>query len=485
MKLSTKSWVSMLGGISLLMLIACGGSGSKTIPPPTIHNEWTWMTGADVASQPGVYGTQGMPATTNTPGARVYPCWWTDRSGNFWLFGGYGFDSNPLSGGGYGGDLNDLWRYSNGEWTWVGGGDVIEQQGAYGTLGVSSPSNVPGGRWEAVSFTDASGNFWLFGGLGLDSVGTRGQLNDLWRYSNGQWTWMGGSNLAAQPGVIGSEPPGVYGTKGVPSAGNVPGARMDASTWADPSGNLWLFGGEGLDSNANFGILNDLWRFSNGEWTWVSGSNTINQFGAYGTIGTPGPANIPGARTNATTWVDATGNLWLFGGFGNDVNGLVCQQDLVCLLNDLWKYSNGEWTWMGGSDVANQYGIYGTQGTASQGNFPGARQDAAAWVDMSGNVWLFGGHGFDSTVGPPEVFGDLNDLWTYSNGEWAWMSGSNFSGESGAYGTKGTPASGNVPGARLGTARWLDSSGNLWLFGGEALFMPQTPKFNDLWKYQP
>ena len=35
----------------------------------------------------------------------------------------------------------------------------------------------------------------------------------------------------------------VYGTKGVPAAGNVPGARDYAVAWADSSGNLWLFGG--------------------------------------------------------------------------------------------------------------------------------------------------------------------------------------------------------------------------------------------------
>jgi hypothetical protein len=29
---------------------------------------------------------------------------------------------------------------------------------------------------------DASGNFWLFGGLGMDSTGTLGYLNDLWKF---------------------------------------------------------------------------------------------------------------------------------------------------------------------------------------------------------------------------------------------------------------------------------------------------------------
>jgi hypothetical protein len=46
--------------------------------------------------------------------------------------------------------------------------------------------------------------------------------------------------------VIGCEPTcaagglwGVYGTQGAASASNAPGARSDASSWIDVSGNLW------------------------------------------------------------------------------------------------------------------------------------------------------------------------------------------------------------------------------------------------------
>ena len=68
-----------------------------------------------------------------------------------------------------------------------------------------------------MNWTDAAGNVWLFGGLGYDSAGTLGYLNDLWKYSAGQWTWMGGSNVGNQEGT--------YGTQGTAAAGNVPGAR--------------------------------------------------------------------------------------------------------------------------------------------------------------------------------------------------------------------------------------------------------------------
>jgi len=37
-------------------------------------------------------------------------------------------------------------------------------------------------------------------------------------------------------------------------------------------GNLWLFGGSGyISSGPSGGLLNDLWEYSNGQWTWMSG----------------------------------------------------------------------------------------------------------------------------------------------------------------------------------------------------------------------
>jgi hypothetical protein len=122
---------------------------------------------------------------------------------------------------------------------------------------------------------------------------------------------------------------GIYGTLGVGSAGNTPGARVGAAIWIDSSGNIWVFGGDGYDSVGNVGALNDLWEYSAGQWTWVAGSNTVGQQGIYGTLGTAAPANIPGARLQASSWLDSTGNFWLFGGDGYDTDGY---------LNDLWKY---------------------------------------------------------------------------------------------------------------------------------------------------
>jgi N-acetylneuraminic acid mutarotase len=361
--------------------------------------EWTWMSGSNSWWQPGVYGTKGVPAATNVPGARDPACSWMDSSGNLWLFGG----EVDASSSGLEGYLNDLWRYtpSTGEWTWMSGSNSMNQSGVYGTKGLPAASNVPGARQNAVSWTDSSGNLWLFSGYGFDANGNQDLLNDLWKYTplTGVWTWMKGNNSVDQLGV--------YGTKGVPAAGNEPGARGSSVTWSDSSGNLWLFGGYGYDGAGFGGELNDLWMLtpSTGEWTWMSGSNSGNQWGVYGVKSVPAASNVPGARQNAVSWTDSSGNLWLFGGWGYDASGVDYE------LNDLWMLtpSTGEWTWMSGSNSVNQSGIYGTQGVPAAGNEPGARGQAVSWTDSSGNLWLFGGVGYDANG----LQGTLNDLWKY------------------------------------------------------------------------
>ncbi len=76
-------------------------------------------------------------------------------------------------------------------------------------------------------------------------------------------------------------------------------ARENESiSWTDSHGNLWLFGGYGYGSTTSSGYLNDLWRYdpATNQWTWMSGANTIDQVGVYGTKGVPAAANVPGAR---------------------------------------------------------------------------------------------------------------------------------------------------------------------------------------------
>ncbi|MGD0681639.1 MAG: kelch repeat-containing protein [Terracidiphilus sp.] len=447
------SCVFIFAAIAAITTTSCGG--------PTVHNEWTWVSGSNLTFQVGSYGTQGSPAASNIPGARGGSATWTDKAGNLWLFGGIGLDP---AGAGTELHFNDLWKFSGGQWTWMGGSNIINQIGSYGAQGTAGPGNIPGARYGAASWTDVSGNFWLLGGYGYDSSGVWGILNDLWKYSGGEWTWVGGSKFVGQPGI--------YGTQGKTTSSNVPGARFDADSWTDASGNFWLFGGLGNDSTTTVSYLNDLWKYSGGEWTWMGGPNIGSQMGIYGTQGTASYSNIPGARFDAASWIDASGSLWIFGGWGFDSTGS------RTLLGDMWKYSENQWTWMGGSSTGYASGTYGVQGIAAPNNVPGARYMAVSWTDAAGNLWLFGGQGL----------GAYNDLWKYSpsKGEWTWIGGSDAANQLGTYGTQGMDSASSIPGARGIAVSWTDTSGNLWLFGGEGYSSTGGMGYlNDLWKYQP
>jgi DNA-binding beta-propeller fold protein YncE/N-acetylneuraminic acid mutarotase len=404
---------------------------------------------------------------------------------------------------------------ANAAWVWMGGSNALIAQsnqrygvqGVYGSPGVAAPANVPGGRSETGSWTDKQGNFWLFGGWGYDSVGTEGELNDLWEFSppTQEWTWASGSStmtINSSAGTNGQS--GVYGTINTPASTNVPGGRDSASTWIDSSGNLWLFGGEGIDSQGNYSsYLNDLWEYTpgKGEWTWRGGNSvacttvpdegtTCGYKGTYGTLGKAAAGNYPGSRVSASSWTDGTGNLWLFGGYGLDSAGTSGGE-----LNDLWEYSpsTGQWAWMAGSNTAGSPGTYTTSTDSSAPLVPSARNYATSWTDSNGNLWLFGGEGFDSTG----TQGILNDLWEFvpSSGLWAWVSGSSTlpagvgdqpPGQPGVYGSLNTPASSNTPGGRWGAVGRVNENGHLALYGGQGFDSGDTlGDLNDVWVFNP
>jgi hypothetical protein len=64
--------------------------------------------------------------------------------------------------------------------------------------------------------------------------------------------------------------------------------------------------------------------------------------------------------------------------------------------NDLWKFDGIYWTWISGSNLTNQRGIYGNKGIPSLSNDPGARRGSISWVDKEGSFWIFGGVGYAS-----------------------------------------------------------------------------------------
>ncbi|HLY75471.1 MAG TPA: fibronectin type III domain-containing protein [Planctomycetota bacterium] len=356
--------------------------------------------------------------------------------------------------------------FAKSEWTWVSGSNTVNHPGVYGTKGIASPTNIPGSRQQASSWTDTKGNFWVFGGFGEDVFSTEGWLNDLWKFDGTNWTWISGGNTANSYGV--------YGTQGIPNPSNLPGGRAQAAAWLDPQGTVWIFGGNGSGAPYSRGNLNDLWKFDGTNWTWISGSQATGVQGTYATKGTSNSLNCPGSRQNPSSWLDSSGRLWLFAGFGSDLGGS------TGYLNDLWMFDGSNWSWMGGSNTSYHTGHYGTQGVADPANVPSGRMDAASWTDNSGALWIFGGLGYDSTF----TLGSLNDLWKFDGTLWTWVAGSATANQKGIYGTKGTGAPGNYPGGRMGTAAWMEKGGVLWLFGGNGLDSAGSQgMLNDLWSW--
>lgn len=469
-----------------LLLFASGLSVSQSIVQSA---GWVWMGGSSLIYSPGVYGTLGSPAPGNMPGSRAEANRWIDNDGNLWVYGGYGTDSTTSLGG----ELNDLWEFNPGtrEWRWMNGSATLPTcsnypncgfQPVYGTLKVFAPQNQPGSRSGAATWTDKAGNLWLFGGLGVPYPEGGGPLfNDLWEFdpAKREWAWMAGCQLHS-----GCSEYGVYGTLRVPAAGNFPGPRGGAASWADSKGNFWLFGGGGdASAGTGGGALNDLWEFnpSTMEWTWIGGSSTGNTNGAtipgdYGALGVPLPSNLPPGRSAAYYWIDPGDNLWIFGGQipYRTVSGPNSGE-----ANDLWKFDTTalEWTWMSGSSSLNESGSYGKLGTPDAANVPGARSASTGWIDQEGNLWLFGGIGLTSG----------NDLWSFStsSNEWTWMGGATqTSDQPGVYGTIGLANPLNAPGSRSNPSGWMDKNGVAWLYGGFGEDSNDSSGvLNDLWAY--
>ncbi|MBE7172070.1 MAG: hypothetical protein INR73_15895 [Williamsia sp.] len=532
---------------------------------------WTWISGDSTLNQTGVYGSKGISAAGNKPGARNAAAGWTDTSGNFFVYAG---TNAPVGSSYYNGPtdvavFNDLWKFSpatsqwtwlwgdtatskpapvyglkgvasdtakpasvlygtrtwtddandlwlsngdvlwkyaqtSGQWTWVRGdtstllASAIVYPGSYGTQGLSSPSNQPRARRYATTWTDASGIYWMYGGMTDPGTSTAyyNYLNDLWKYDPAThlWTWMNGDSVLNKPPV--------YGTQGMSSAAGTPGARRQAASWSDAAGNLWLFGGYSANASQTIARYADLWKYtpSTGEWTWINGTSNTN--GRYGTKGVSTAATYPGCRYAATTWTDAAGNFWLFGGDGY-AGALTGPTSYASRgkLNDLWEYTpvTNRWTWMSGDSTTNislalasQAGVYGTKGVAGTSNKPGGRNSAAGWMDPAGNCWLFGGitnpGGYYQNGSAKEAY--LNDLWKYTPGTglWTWISGSNTINQNGIFSSQGVPGSNIVPGARRQAVSWTDNNSNLYLFGGNADSITDytgtlTKNFNDLWRY--
>lgn len=182
-------------------------------------------------------------------------------------------------------------------------------------------TNVPARRWGASLDYDNNGGFFVFGGTNVHSTSA---YSSLWRYNR---------NTSAFSFIDGSNSTNV----------NIPGkpsARGFHASWLDSAGNLWIFGGRGLnETGTTFGLLSDTWVYNvsslnANKWSFVAGSKVVNERLA----GTLEPRYFLGS------WRDAgDNNLYLFGGYGITVTGGGygnCKFVYFCFLLHLFQRCN-------------------------------------------------------------------------------------------------------------------------------------------------
>lgn len=292
-------------------------------------------------------------------------------------------------------------------------------------------------------------------------------------YSQGQWAFMNGwtehdASWCAAPRPS-TPPTDVFGADDQFGASYKPGVREHAGGGIY-NGRIYTYGGYGLTSSTTNDSRSDMWMFdiSLGQWARVknfpSFSNHTNQ-------GNPDASAQPGTRNRMATAIDASGNLWLFGGYKNN-------QDPM---NDLWKYNitTKLWTWVGGDNFQEGWG---------NANWPAARHRVRMWFDNNGDLWLYGGA--RQTSSQNESF---NDLWKYNPGSNNWTCVKGNANQPYAYTntasgvyptTEGTGGPSYYPRARSDYGYWVDNNNNFWIFAGYAQ-SHSTHDFADLWKYNP
>jgi hypothetical protein len=155
-----------------------------------------------------------------------------------------------------------MYSFNSNQWTWLAGDDVIIGSNDYALKGIPSDSGAPGGRESfSMIFQAKTNSLLLFGGYYHDYGGKNGILdfdrslftatsleyyNDVWQFNltSYMYTWQLGDS---SPDMAGR-----YGTKGIASTFNHPGARGYSSTVYHPGLDaVYTFGGEGFDILSN------------------------------------------------------------------------------------------------------------------------------------------------------------------------------------------------------------------------------------------
>lgn len=302
--------------------------------PPTAPAEqstWVLQGGSSSSNQPGIYTEPGL-----WPGSRSSATTWTVTHGTFtelFMFGGVGCD-HDTTGEGACGDFNFVQQPG------------ISEPASGDGRGCTRPSHSLSCHTEPPAASHAC-------------VSDADYLNDVWRFDEQAWSWLGGSQISGPlvysdrftySQLVYSDRQGrasqgwLFNCTGGPGGCGWPGVRASGAAWVDPGQSVWLFGGETYVDTDNserstMRFLNDLWSISLSQLRRSSGSDqrvqwTLGHFCMTTTSPCPkfntvehndrgvyqldGRSTWPGARGGAAVFTNPSqpGQTYLFGGWG-------------------------------------------------------------------------------------------------------------------------------------------------------------------------
>lgn len=326
----TGSYFILFGGLGVEKSRRNGKQRQKDVP---LSDTWVfdvvdkqWYPLDEFRTKIGAINQSEAGSRSSEPAARGDMAVWCNENNHMVVFGGFG-EGSYLH--------NDLWMLDLRSLTWKisATSAVIPSDNQF-----VSHLDYPRGRSGATTW-QVKNNLYMFGG-NVDPINVRskhlmvGNVNSMWCYNLETDTWK----------VLKSEQSqctraGTYGKLGVALQSNMPGCRRRAAGWVDRHDNLWMFGGDGVDSSQesvsvfhHSKLLSDIWYFDTVTlmWTWKGGDKTGDVRGEFGTKGERSKDTHPGPRSEAVVW-GAFIKFYLFGGIGHDGDG----KDGY--LNDIWE----------------------------------------------------------------------------------------------------------------------------------------------------
>lgn len=466
---------------------------------------WTCVQNCDSNQslyETGRYGTRGVAAANVYPPQRYYGNTWVDTAGNFWLMGGCGIDEIPTTA---------LFKFDPDieQWTWMWGHSFWYTDSFHHVgLGVYDSSNALGSlRGAGYTWVTPNNHLWIYAASSYTFTTNQPMGSDLWQYDPAinQWAWMG--QFAIAPTNLGIYPADtantiVYGTRGTGSAQTTPGHRgfqqfETGAAWTDAQGNLWLFGGRTYYVTPpgshvaghivqDSGYLADMWKYdiSTGIWTWMSGSNMLDDAGHYGTLGVPSVNNYPAARTVQNFWKDDNGIFWLAGGLGIGPDTIQYSN----AYQDVWKFNPAtlEWTWVKGPSAPSSAPHSGAICDTSSSNIWGRHLlNHFVWKVNDDVVITYESKDTSRYLDLWTYDFPTNNLIAYAAQPNAWVPIAEYP-LAVNYGVTGVPSPNNLPTPRCGAFGFVDKRGTCWLWGGQpSANINWSIGYSDLWKYNP